>query len=237
MTFRTTTKLGVSHWLTLYLSFTIPVVYLIVIRPPNSAAWLAVVSMSQLGVGAFFAWRGSVSNLIRGVAPRWVVWVVGLGLQAAEWLVVQHALPRQLDLMVIFSALVRYTVMVGLAEEIWFRGLWFHCCDNRFWPSVAGGAVLFGLYHFGSGWGAVVLTSAVGFLFGVARHRGMSIAALAVLHGAVDTVNQVVAPGQSWRFSISVGIALFVTVVMSVAFALVFLAPPHCPSDSQENRK
>jgi membrane protease YdiL (CAAX protease family) len=208
-----------------------------VTRPPGFSAWLAVISVTQLVVGTFLAWRRSVSNLIRGAGPWWSVWVAGLGLQAAEWLVIQHHLPQRLDLMVVVPSLVRYTVMIGLAEEIWFRGLWFHCCKNRFWPSVAGGAALFGLYHSGSGWIAVGLTTAIGFLFGVARHRGASIAALAVLHGTVDTINRVVMPGYSWRFSIPVGVALFVAVVMAAVLLLVFLPPTHRVSNSPENKK
>lgn len=219
-------RLPIAVWLLLYLSFTLPLVYLVRTKPPHWPLWLETVSLGQLAVGAWLAWKCRLNALFSGTAPAWLGLLLLAGLQGAEYAAVVHHLPSRLDLAVVVPEFLRYTVLIGAAEELWFRGLWFQACGNRFWPAVVGGSALFGLYHVANGWNAVLTTAAVGFAFGVARHRGASLVVLTLAHALIDLLNRNVMPGAAWRFAPPISAAVFGGIAVLLGLVLVLLTPP-----------
>jgi hypothetical protein len=95
--------------------------------------------------------------------------------------------------------LLRYVVLIGYTEELWFRGLWFAMCRHRFVPSVVLGSVIFGLSHSAQGWQAVWMTAWVGGVFASARYCGAALVPLALVHGVMDWLNLRMLPGVQLR--------------------------------------
>jgi CAAX amino terminal protease family. len=203
-----------------YAAFTGSVIYLVSVRPPGFQLWLATVSLGQLVIGVLLAWRCKLEGVIASRRSWGFALLLLAVLQVAEYVVAVHRLPLRLDLVVVAKEFLRYVIMIGLAEELWFRGLWFKVWANRTWPSVVGGSVLFGLYHAAAGWNAIVTTAAVGFVFAVARRAGASLLMLAVVHGMMDLMNRFVLPGVSWRFPQTVATLVFALLCVVGGIAL-----------------
>jgi membrane protease YdiL (CAAX protease family) len=88
--------------------------------------------------------------------------------------------------------LLYYFLVVGLVEELLFRGVLYHAIAT--WKgagwAMAGSAVLFGLYHIG--WQGLLGALAgvlIGGILALARWRGIGIPGLALVHGLMDIVS------------------------------------------------
>ncbi len=89
----------------------------------------------------------------------------------------------------VLGDLLFYFGLVGLVEELLFRGLVYRLLDD--WRGAAwaiwGSSLGFGLWHvFGQGPLAGLATAAVGLLFALIRWRAGGIVGLIVLHGLWD---------------------------------------------------
>ncbi len=81
--------------------------------------------------------------------------------------------------------------MVGLFEEVWFRGIWFAAFDGTVIGGVIAGSVVFGLVHYspvlaGRGVDTFIGAALVGFVYGSARFAGAGILPLRIAHGVFD---------------------------------------------------
>jgi hypothetical protein len=91
----------------------------------------------------------------------------------------------------VLGKLLHFLVVVGLFEEVWFRGVWFACFGNSFLGSVVLGSAAFGLVHYvpgleGRGLDSAFLSVFGGLCFAAARYNGAGILPLAVGHGLFD---------------------------------------------------
>ncbi|RJY09849.1 CPBP family intramembrane glutamic endopeptidase [Aurantiacibacter aquimixticola] len=92
----------------------------------------------------------------------------------------------------------------GLGEELLFRGFLMDRLSRT--PGIGGNiwlvlflqAAIFGLPHLYQGWGGVIVTGMIGFMFGWMRWRlGGSLLPLVIVHAAVNTTSMVLAYGQA----------------------------------------
>jgi membrane protease YdiL (CAAX protease family) len=81
--------------------------------------------------------------------------------------------------------------LVGLMEELIFRGLAAACLEHYLPPAgvVAVSALLFGLIHWSLGWHSVVVTGAIGAVFMFAYLRLRSILPLVLAHFVVNFID------------------------------------------------
>ncbi|HNT96677.1 MAG TPA: CPBP family intramembrane metalloprotease [Elusimicrobiales bacterium] len=88
-------------------------------------------------------------------------------------------------------ALFYCVVLVGLQEELWWRGIWFSMFKGRPVMCILAGSLLFGASHYQlHGFRSVAMAFFVGLVFSAARHRGVSIGALSLAHGLNDWIAQ-----------------------------------------------
>lgn len=88
-------------------------------------------------------------------------------------------------------ALFYCVVLVGLQEELWWRGIWFSMFKRRPVMCILVGSLLFGASHYLlHGFRSVGMAFFVGLAFAAARHRGVSIGALSLAHGFNDWIAQ-----------------------------------------------
>jgi membrane protease YdiL (CAAX protease family) len=151
----------------------------------------------------------------------------GIGLAFAALLVaeVSHLLVAQktagtANVAVMAGVLLQQVVMIALAEELWFRGLWMRATADRPALAIFGGAAGFGLYHLHQGPALMATAAALGLLFAVARWHGSPIWALALAHGAMNWLNNVVLPAPGWRFDPVLSQALFIALILAGAWLL-----------------
>jgi membrane protease YdiL (CAAX protease family) len=97
------------------------------------------------------------------------------------------------DLPAIARAAAYYIVLVGLAEELLFRGLCFEAIDEPI-GAVLGSSLLFALYHISNGALFLPYYASIGVLLGVMRIHGLPLWALAIGHGLFDVAVGVVLP-------------------------------------------
>lgn len=117
---------------------------------------------------------------------------------------------------------VYFFLFVGLAEELWFRGIIFAIFKNRFIPCVILGSLLFGLAHLTvhSGLDILLFNMFAGFCFATARFRGVSIIVLAISHTVYHLVRftvfaeQVIRHGPKGTFMIFICSSLILTMVL-----------------------
>ncbi len=88
-------------------------------------------------------------------------------------------------------------IVIGFAEELWWRGIWFEMWKGKPVICVLTGALAFTAYHLPfQGWkmmigsGALINVFFMGLLFAAARYRGASIGVLALAHGLIDVIIQ-----------------------------------------------
>lgn len=88
--------------------------------------------------------------------------------------------------------LIFYFGLVGLVEELMFRGLIYRMVEDWRSPrwAIWGSSIGFGLWHlFGQGPLVGMATMAIGLLFALIRWRGGGIVGLVLLHGLWDLEN------------------------------------------------
>lgn len=118
--------------------------------------------------------------------------------------------------------IVYFFLFVGLAEELWFRGIIFAIFKNRFIPCVLLGSLLFGIAHLTvhSGLDMVLFNIFAGLCFATARFRGVSIMVLAVIHTVYHLLRftvfaeQVIRHGPKGTFMIFICSNLILTMVL-----------------------
>jgi len=203
-------------------------------RRADAQQQLDRVAYAQLVLGltaaACFAWRRLCSGKLdtgdggggrsHPVASSLLILA---GIQAGQYALTVPGGLRVQDPVRAARALLRYVLLVGLVEELWFRGLWFEVCGHRFWPSVIAGSALFGLYHAPHGWRSVVMTAGIGAVFAVARYRGVPLWALAVVHGLIDWLNREILPGARFRIAPSKVPIVFPAYTLMLAGAVAAL--------------
>jgi membrane protease YdiL (CAAX protease family) len=143
-------------------------------------------SWDELGL----SWRGWQLGLAAGIllsAGRWLV-VAGV-----DWGAPAPVLTWEKALWDI----VFYFLVVGLVEELLFRGLIYHAFETwhgAVW-AVIGSSLVFGIYHFGSqGIAGAAATAFLGAILALARNRGAGLIGLAAAHGLMDLVTMWNAP-------------------------------------------
>ncbi|MCX4029876.1 CPBP family intramembrane metalloprotease [Endozoicomonas sp. SM1973] len=137
------------------------------------------------------------------------------GLVGAERVQLLHSLSwRQL---VVGGGLFYYLVLIGLTEEILFRGLPFF--NNNHHPGliILMSSVLFALYHFHNGLHTLPYYFALGVLLAVLRYFSVSILALAIGHGLFDFMVILVWPSTGFRFGVAVFYVVSPIVVLGIA--------------------
>ena len=84
-------------------------------------------------------------------------------------------------------------VVIGFAEELWWRGIWFEMFKGKPIICIVAGSLAFTAYHFPFqgfelmiGSGLAIRIFFLGLLFASARYRGTSIGVLALAHGLID---------------------------------------------------
>jgi membrane protease YdiL (CAAX protease family) len=94
-----------------------------------------------------------------------------------------------LDLERLILDILFYFLLVGLVEELLFRGLIYRAFDDwrgHRW-AIWGSATAFGFYHIGaSGLAGVAGGVVVGLIFGLIRWRAGGILGLVLVHGLID---------------------------------------------------
>lgn len=84
--------------------------------------------------------------------------------------------------------------VIGFAEELWWRGVWFELWKGRPFVCVLIGSLAFTAYHFPfQGWdlmiseGLAIRIFSLGLLLAAARYYGrVSVGVLALVHGLID---------------------------------------------------
>jgi membrane protease YdiL (CAAX protease family) len=81
-----------------------------------------------------------------------------------------------------------YFVLVGMVEELLFRGLMFRALEDWHGPALAilGSSLGFALWHIGWAGPFIVVHFLIGIMFGLIRWRAGGIAGLIVVHGLFD---------------------------------------------------
>jgi membrane protease YdiL (CAAX protease family) len=121
---------------------------------------------------------------------------LGVVITAGRWLVVKGVdwgiPPPELIWNQVLADLLYYFLVVGLVEELLFRGVLYHAIAT--WKgagwAIAGSSVLFGLYHIGwQGFLGALAGVLIGGILALARWRGIGIPGLALVHGLMDIVS------------------------------------------------
>ncbi len=165
------------------------------------AAWLYPIKKATIGkIGAALAVLG-------------VVQVMQYGLNV-------HSL--EAGTLSIFD-LVRYLIFIGLVEELWFRGILQESLPGSPVVIIVTCAVVFGLYHIQQGLGTVLTTTAVGFLFSIARYCGAGVLSLAAVHGIMNWLNNTLYPSVGLRVELDLFYIIFPLGCIAIGSAyLVF---------------
>jgi membrane protease YdiL (CAAX protease family) len=134
-------------------------------------------SWSQLGLNR----RGIGLSLVCG------------GVFIAERCLAQLALGLPLDLrpfglLRVAGEVFFYFVLVGMVEELLFRGLLFRALEDWRGPALAifGSSLGFALWHIGWAGPFIIVHFFVGIIFGLIRWRAGGIVGLIVIHGLDD---------------------------------------------------
>jgi membrane protease YdiL (CAAX protease family) len=147
-------------------------------------------------------------------------WLIALGLSISRvrWIPLSH-----LHFGIVVQHLLLFC-LVGYAEELGFRGVWFAHFPQRPVFSILAGSLLFGLWHLHVDLPSAIIAFLVGLLFAVTRYRGASILVLAVAHGLIDFVDGWLAPATG--FPLSLAITLIIAVFgYLILLALLFWVP------------
>jgi membrane protease YdiL (CAAX protease family) len=166
---------------------------------PNVSGWSAwlVLSISYVYVlaGTLFIGlrRWKLAEL--GVNGRGIglSLACGLVLLLARYLVIRsiawELIPSEISPVGWIGRIVYYFLLVGLTEELLFRGLVYHALESwRGLPwAIWGSSIGFGLWHiFGQGPVAGLGTFLIGLIFAVIRWRAGGIIGLIAVHALID---------------------------------------------------
>mgnify|MGYP000860478431 CR=1 FL=1 len=146
-----------------------------------------------------------------------------IGMMAVQSVVVQRGLGPADRPGWLAWQFVRLIVLIGLAEELWFRGVWFEIVGRNALLSVVAGGALFGLSHLHQGLLMVLITGSAGCAYAAARHRGASLLSLALAHGLMDFANGILFPGAAARFSLTAIMVIAPALILTVALALMLI--------------
>ena len=96
------------------------------------------------------------------------------------------------------SALISFlwcVFVIGFAEELWWRGIWFEMWKGRPVICILAGSLAFTAYHFPFqglelmiSEGLMIRVFFFGLVFAAARYKGTSIGVLALAHGLIDWI-------------------------------------------------
>ena len=155
---------------------------------------VAIVAVIVLILGATGIWRILYFNKVQGWV--WLAWTSPLWLYNLSAIFAPQAEIPELGVQL--AALIMLAVLVGISEEIIYRGLFWQLIRPRgVWVTVTATSVLFGLVHIVAiAWGAPPIVAAsraifamgAGFVFAAARLRSGSLLAPILLHIIVDAL-------------------------------------------------
>ncbi len=193
-------------------------------KPPMFHMWVWMVGFTHLGAAIFLRKRYFRSKINILCFSKWhLALIVLVGVQTADYLFVSHTIGPRNGVTLAIINFFYFHIVIGFAEELWFRGLWLAMFKNRFITGVLLGSIIFGLYHVAHGFQTVLFTTCIGAMFAVARYRGSSILTLAIAHGLMDWFNLEMFPGASSRFSTTVILILFPLLCLIIAIALYYI--------------
>lgn len=217
-----TRRQGLAGWGLFYVLSLGLMIALFANRSPATAGWLAGLAMVQLAAGIWLWRRLAAGPLFDFGGWPWALLALAalLGLEQA---VVDHVLGPKLPWPQTLAEGLRLIVLIGLVEELWFRGLWFAFFRDRPWLALGLGSLLFGLFHLPHGGFVVALTAGVGLVFAAARARGASILALGTAHGLLDWCNQILFPGLRFRLDAQWLVWLFPAACVAIGLAILHL--------------
>ncbi len=193
-------------------------------KPPMVHMWVWIVGFVHLGTALFLRRHYFRSKINILCFEKWhLALIVLVGVQTADYLFVSHTIgPRNGATLAIINFFY-FHIVIGFAEELWFRGLWLAMFKNRFITGVILGSIIFGLYHITHGLQTVIFTTFIGAMFAVARYRGTSILTLAMAHGLMDWFNLEMFPGASFRLSNTAILFLFPLLCLILAITLYYI--------------
>lgn len=179
-------------------------------------------SLSQLGLNLQGFWMSLACGTVLIVA-------INLGRLATNLPINLRPLSWQRLLWEVFF----YFVLVGLVEELLFRGLIYRALEDWHGSGVAilGSAVAFGLFHIGWAGALGMLGIAfIGLLFGMIRWRAGGISGLILVHGLLDVLSVEMYPGAAGTGSLSVSVeqrGLIILADLIILAMLVYLWKIH----------
>lgn len=204
------------RWLLLSLPCAILVWALQLAHPDHWTLWVLPVAVAQLILGDYARRRLFGPPFSLGGPSGWIWALAAVAiLQGSQWALAVHQTVPLPPLFGILTGLFNMVVLVGLVEELWFRGLWFRVMARHPLAALVSGSLLFSLYHWPQGLHRVVLTFAIGMVLGAARLRGASLLALALVHGGLNWLNEIALPATGLRMAVNDAV---------VAYALICLA-------------
>ena len=217
-------------WISIALFFVLwtPVVYVQYAKKKCNNGFPAniviILCILQILIGVWLLKHYSSFSQIISIRGWHLALLIFLTLQGFQFFVIRSKLNTQLKFDEFARLSFKFFILVGFAEEIWFRGILFAVFDNNFIFSVVIGSVFFGLLHWLQGdWKQFVITFLIGFVFATARYNGASIISLSIAHGMMDLLNCEIFIFLKPRFSESKIILLLalITIVLSVIFFLL----------------
>jgi len=136
--------------------------------------------------------------------------------------------PAQLTWLGLVGKLLFYFGLVGLVEELLFRGLIYRLLED--WRGVRwaiwGSSIGFMLWHiFGQGPLAGVATFVIGLLFALIRWRAGGIVGLIILHGLWDLETVLLVADSNAQIFSSLDVQFASPLGVWVGFALLVLTP------------
>lgn len=169
--------------------------------PRDPYPGLIAISSLQLLIGEVLRRRWYRDELsLTDTRGTGIALLVLLGIQAIETLVTVRGGGPRGGWTVTMTELPRLLFLIGLTEEIWFRGLWRSMFGGGLGVGVILGSVVFGVYHAPQGPNAILMTTMVGLVFAAARHGGAGLVPLAMAHGLSDWATQRLVPGIRFRW-------------------------------------
>lgn len=136
---------------------------------------------------------------------------------------------RPFNLWRIVGEVVFYFGLVGLVEELLFRGVVFRALENWRGPGLAvlGSALGFALWHIGWAGPFIIIHFGLGIVFGLIRWRAGGIVGLILVHGlfdlvavetqtpaSIETLGQLLNSGIANRLALFVGDALLLAMLL-----------------------
>ncbi len=193
---------------------------------PVPFALIAMLLMTLFAVTAWLLWYRKELDVFS--LKGWpVALAIFLGFLLSEFI---NAVPHlRADVLSVRTlvALFYCVVLIGLVEELWWRGIWFAMFKGRPLVCIVAGSLLFGLLHYHlQGTSGVIVASLVGLAFAVARYRGVSIGALALAHGFNDWVAQGHVVRWQWHASSFRIDAVLYFICLALAAGIWFIKRP-----------